>query len=655
MKRLIAAAACAVVIFAGSAGQALAQTGAREAASPAQLTTSGKPEWSVRPSQALGGGTVVLSEDFADITTLTAAGWVQTNQSVPVGTTGWFQGNAAAVFPSQAGAATAYIGANFNNTAGVGTIDNWLITPVLPLATLESFSFWTRSPDGSAFPDRIQVRMNVTNAGSATSDFTVVLADLNPVSVAGWVQTTITSFPGAPANGRLAFRYFVANGGPDGANSDYIGIDSVVAVQGGQTLSLGTVAAVDACASTPGNVNGIIEPGEQVTLTLPLQAAGGAFTGVGGVLTSSSPGVTIVNGIGSYGTIAAGSSASATYTVRLAETVACSSTLNFSLAVTSAEGNFSFPITRPVGQAATISYVGLPGAIPDNNATGVSSTATVSGVPGPISSVRVRVSATHTWVGDLSVRLTSPGGTTLTLLDRPGVPASTFGCNNNNLANVLFEDGAPNPEAVCDAAGTAATWPVSTAGPVNAFSTLAGQNANGTWTLTVVDSGGGDTGSLTGWELILDPAPVGTCSVCASPPVFGLNTSSLSLGQTIAGGTSSPQFITLTNSGTGPGTLDSLTFSGPFNRSGGTCGALPHSMAAGASCTIGVVMSSNTVGAQTGTLTVVASGQTLVANLTGTIVTTRPAVVPVDSPWALALLMAAFALFGGIVLVRRQS
>lgn len=651
MKRLLAATACAVVMFAGSAGNALAQTGARQAASAGQLASGGKPEWSIGLNQRLGGGTVVLSEDFADITTLTAAGWVQNNQSVPVGTTGWFQGNTD-VFPSQAGAPTAYIGANFNNTAGVGTIDNWLITPVLPLATLESFSFFARSPDGSTFPDRIQVRMNVTNTGSNPADFTVQLADLNPVSTSGWAQTTITSFPGAPAQGRLAFRYFVANAGPDGSNSDFIGIDSVVAVEGGQTLALGTVSAVDACASLPGNVNGIIEPGEQITLSLPLQASGGAFTGVGGVLSSSSPGVTIVNGIGSYGNIAAGASASASYTVRVAESVACSSTLNFSLAVTSTEGNFSFPVTRPVGQAAAIAYAGVPGAIPDNNATGISSTATVSGVPGPISSVRVRVNAAHTWVGDVAIRLTSPGGTTLTLLDRPGVPASGAGCSNNNI-NVLFEDGAPDPESACDAAGSAAAWPVATAGPVQAFSSLAGQNANGVWTLTVTDSAALDTGTLNSWELILDPAPVGTCTVCPSPPAFALSASSLNMGQVTLGGNSAPQFITVTNSGTGPGTLDSINFSGPFVRAGGTCGALPFALAAGASCTIGVSMSGAAAGSLSGSMTVSASGQTLTASLTGVVASPRAAIVPIDSPWALGVLLAALSLFGGLALLRR--
>ena len=40
-----------------------------------------------------------ITEDFANITTLPAAGWFTQNNSVPLGSTGWFQGNSA-VFPA---------------------------------------------------------------------------------------------------------------------------------------------------------------------------------------------------------------------------------------------------------------------------------------------------------------------------------------------------------------------------------------------------------------------------------------------------------------------------------------------------------------------------------------------------------------------------
>jgi hypothetical protein len=69
-----------------------------------------------------------ITEDFANITTLPAAGWFTQNNSTPPGSTAWFQGNSA-VFPAQAGATTSYIGANFNATTGTNTISLWLLTP----------------------------------------------------------------------------------------------------------------------------------------------------------------------------------------------------------------------------------------------------------------------------------------------------------------------------------------------------------------------------------------------------------------------------------------------------------------------------------------------------------------------------------------------
>ena len=180
------------------------------------------------------------AEGFDDITTLPGAGWVQTNHSTTIGTTGWFQGNSA-VFPAQGGATTSYIGANFNNDGGpaTDTISNWLLTPPLTLQNGAVLTFFTRTVDVPAFADRLQVRMSTngasTNVGTTATDvgdFTTLLLDINPTyTLTGypsvWTQFTVTlSGIASPTTGRLALRYFVENGGPSGANSDYIGIDT---------------------------------------------------------------------------------------------------------------------------------------------------------------------------------------------------------------------------------------------------------------------------------------------------------------------------------------------------------------------------------------------------------------------------------------------
>lgn len=53
-----------------------------------------------------GQAQILLQEGFDNVTSLT--GWTQTNQSSPLGTSNWFQGNST-VFTAQTGAPAAYI------------------------------------------------------------------------------------------------------------------------------------------------------------------------------------------------------------------------------------------------------------------------------------------------------------------------------------------------------------------------------------------------------------------------------------------------------------------------------------------------------------------------------------------------------------------
>lgn len=186
----------------------------------------------------LAAQATTLSEGFDDITTLTASGWVQQNNSSTLGSTNWFQGNSG-VFAAQTGTlGTEYIGANFNNTSGTGHISNWLISPEIEFMNGKSISFYTRTPAGSLWPDRLELRLNLTNNGTNVGtlstdvgDFTTVAVEVNPTLVTGGYPETWTyysyTYTGATLNGRFAFRYNVTDGGPSGANSNYIGIDTV--------------------------------------------------------------------------------------------------------------------------------------------------------------------------------------------------------------------------------------------------------------------------------------------------------------------------------------------------------------------------------------------------------------------------------------------
>ena len=420
-------------------------------------------------------------------------------------------------------------------------------------------------------------------------------------------------------------------------------------------LTLGTVTDLDACASNPGNNNGIIEPGEVVNLTIPLAAANGDYNNVVGTLSSTTPGVTILTGVGSYGIIADGSSVSANYSIGVDGGVACGSAIDLSLAVSSDEGSFTFPLdSRTVGNAGgPLSFpvaVGTP--IPDNNVGGLDSTATVSGVSGPITNVSARVTATHTWVGDVRIQLTSPGGTTITLLDRPGVPASTYGCSADNI-NILFADGQPDPESLCNTG----VWAVTDASPVpgDAFADFSGEDANGTWTLNINDNGPGDTGSLVSWELFVEPGAPAVCNVCLSDPDIQINVGSVNFGTVTFGSAAPVQFITISNAGDGPGTVGAPVFSGPFAQSGGTCPAAPFVLNPGDSCTIGIAFNGTTVGSYSGTVTIDGAGTPIVVNLAAVIAAAPPVFIPVSSPWMLGLMFALMGLVAGIVVVRRRG
>lgn len=167
---------------------------------------------------ANAAGTVVLNEKFNDVSAL--SGWVLANQSTPVGLS-WFQGNPG-VFGAQAGPSDSYIGASYlSANQGSGSIDNWLITPVLTLAGATELSFFTRSQAVPGLNDMLEVRYSA-GGGTATSGFGTLLATIGGPSAypASWQQFSANLV--LSGSGRFAFRYV-----GDAAAANYIGIDTV--------------------------------------------------------------------------------------------------------------------------------------------------------------------------------------------------------------------------------------------------------------------------------------------------------------------------------------------------------------------------------------------------------------------------------------------
>ncbi|HHU08278.1 MAG TPA: DUF11 domain-containing protein, partial [Clostridiaceae bacterium] len=238
---------------------------------------------------AEGVGLTTLEENFDDVSTLTSRGWVRKNNSDNTeGSTNWFQGNDG-TFGSHAGEPIAYIAANYNNTLGNGTISNWLITPELLLINGSVFSFWTRCFSGE-FPDRLEVRLSTDGAevgdtSDSVGDFGTLLLSVNPNLDSSsypevWTEYEVNiSGLSAPVRGRIALRYFVTNGGIEGNNSNYIGIDAVsfAAAIADLDLSLSVSDAAPAMGDrvtfTVAVTNDGPSDAENISVSIPLLAA----------------------------------------------------------------------------------------------------------------------------------------------------------------------------------------------------------------------------------------------------------------------------------------------------------------------------------------------------------------------------------------------
>lgn len=123
----------------------------------------------------------------------------------------------------------------------------------------------------------------------------------------------------------------------------------------------------------------------------------------------------------------------------------------------------------------------------------------------------------HTWAGDLFVVLTDPTGGNHNILHRLGSTGTGagFSCDLNGLYSIYETAGLSWP-TVCPASTdipvgdydqSVGAWPSGTNGifntPLSAIPV-----SSGTWTLTIYDWAGGDSGALGDWQLCFDDNPV---------------------------------------------------------------------------------------------------------------------------------------------------
>lgn len=207
-----------------------------------------------------------FTEEFDTVSTAISKGWMIKNNTKPLGTVGWMQGyfyvslyhglvpkslgTAPFNYPAAGGFGDnnpSFSGADFIMTTSecgfnIANCSNWLISPEITVKDGDVISFYTRTYDNPALAaDRLQVRMNDVNNSAnvgidsnSVGDFAKLLLDINP----NYLTQGTGSYPGAwqqfsiiiagvpdPKKTRIAFRYYVPNGGPQGPNGLGVAID----------------------------------------------------------------------------------------------------------------------------------------------------------------------------------------------------------------------------------------------------------------------------------------------------------------------------------------------------------------------------------------------------------------------------------------------
>ena len=169
----------------------------------------------------------------------------------------------------------------------------------------------------------------------------------------------------------------------------------------------------------------------------------------------------------------------------------------------------------------------LPKTISASGSPTVSSTLTIPANAGvPITDINVvGLKGTHNYINDLTIELTSPNGTTVTLFDQI--------CADQHDFDLNLDDEAASADFPCP--------PVAgvTVRPQDSLALFKNQNSAGTWTLTVRDNFNGDGGSLTGWGLYINNCLIKATPISSVPPWTQLcaPTASTSLVSSLTGTT----------------------------------------------------------------------------------------------------------------------
>jgi len=340
-----------------------------------------------------------------------------------------------------------------------------------------------------------------------------------------------------------------------------------------------TDVAIDDSAD---NNNGAIDPGEAIKLTVsltnPWRGATKAVASATGSLTTSTPGVTIYDNTAAWGAIAPQAKVAAgdTFLITVDPTVACGSSIDFTLTTTSASlgttvATFRLRVGNRNGTDPVVTYTGDPNpdlTIVNGQPRGVLHQINVTD-DFEIADLNYRVdSITHPAVGDLSALLRAPfgiGTDLIVLIDGLNDLGGT------SITNMVIDDDVPliatNDMVQATAANAPYTkswnpvynspWaalvdPARPGDPVGNLSRYKGLSTKGTWSTIVADvftaaQGGADgNGTLNAWSILVTPVHFDCTAFAATALVTATKTvtGTFSVGGTVT------YTVTLTNTGT---------------------------------------------------------------------------------------------------------
>jgi hypothetical protein len=219
----------------------------------------------------------LFTDDFDganDTTSLKYRGYKIFNMSQPVGTTSWFQGNST-VFSSYNGPATGYVAANYDNTGNTGNINNWLILPKVNggLYYGDSLILYCRSTNAASqnYPDSIRIMYSAPGDSTPQASSWVEIGRFRvpnpPVGQNIWTRKGFKA-PSFGYPGRFAIRYSVVNGGMNGTNSDYIGIDAL-SITRSSAVSISNLSQASGLYSLEENYPNPFNPSTTFTFSIP--------------------------------------------------------------------------------------------------------------------------------------------------------------------------------------------------------------------------------------------------------------------------------------------------------------------------------------------------------------------------------------------------